>query len=469
VTTLTGNAPPSARRGKPSTKRSAKPQSPDAEITNYTTAQRWLFEHVDHERVRFVKYDNEHFSLDRMRRLLDALGSPHEQVRCVQVAGTKGKGSTCAMLTSMLQACGYTIGAFSSPHLIDLRERICVNGQMISYADVAEIFRRIADYEQTLPDGDRLTYFEILTAAALRYFADQAVDLAVLETGLGGRLGYDHMNVLGSKLSSIAREKAGIFKSGVPAISVEQEAEASAVLDEVAADVGAPLEYTGKDIDFISRFEAARDLGPHTRVSVTTQSNRWEHLVVPLRGEHQAHNCALALALLDKLQPHGFKLPEARVIEGLAKTQLPGRMEQVHDHPRVVIDGAHNAASIRALIRSLGAHISYDSLVMIFGCAEDKDITGMLQQVALGADKVLFTRSRTNPRAVEPDELMSRFSELSGKMAQPAANLTEALRLASRAVSREDLIVITGSFYLVGEAKKYFIDRAKRQGKPARA
>ncbi len=449
-------------------------------ITNYTTALRWLYQHIDHERMRMVHYNERTFSLDRMRKILQLIGNPHEQIKTVQIAGTKGKGSACAMLSSMLEACGYTIGMYTSPHLVDLRERITIDGNMISYNDITDLFRLIAKYEKDLGDQPP-TFFEIMTAVAFRYFADQAVDIAVLETGLGGRLdcttvatplvtgithiSLDHTNLLGKDVVSIAREKAGVFKKEVPAISVLQEPEVTAVLKEVADEIGTNIEFPGEHHDFSFRFEANRELGPHTRVCLTTETSRFEHLPVPLRGEHQAHNCGLALALLDKLKLHHFSLPEEKVIAGLADTQLAGRMEQVWTQPRVIIDGAHNALSIQALIRALGAHISYDSLVMIFGCGQDKDYLGMLKQVALGADKVIFTKARHNPRAMEPDDLMQRFGELSGKMAQNADSLPDALKLAGRAVSREDLIIVTGSFYLVGEARKYFMELANKRKK----
>lgn len=480
---MPASTPPARTRKKGSTgstrTRSRKPArtpasatpSPES-ITNYTTALRWLYQHVDYERMRLVRYNQDNFNLSRMNRLLDKLGKPHQQLKVVHIAGTKGKGSTCAMLSHMLQACGYTVGQYTSPHLVDLRERITVNNGLVSYNDMATLFKRIAEAEQKLKES--LTFFEILTAAAFKHFADQAVDVVVLETGLGGRLdstnvvhplatgvthiGLDHTNILGKDVASIAREKAGIFKKNVPAISVEQDPEAAAVLREVAEKVGAPLTFTGNEIDFSYRFEANRELGPHTRVCLTTETMRYEHLPVPLRGEHQAHNCGLALALLDRLKNHDFELPEEKVIAGLAATKLPGRMEQVWSEPRVVIDGAHNAGSIQALIKALGAHISYDSLVMIFASGQDKDVRGMLNQVALGADKVIFTRAKANPRSVEPEDLMSQFNEISGKMAQTADTLADALKLAGRAVSREDLIVVTGSFFLAGEARKYFTD-----------
>ena len=449
-------------------------------ITNYATAIKWLQNHTNYERMRVVQYNSQTFNLDRMRKLLSKLGNPHQEIRFVHVAGTKGKGSTCAMLSSVLQECGYTVGLFSSPHLIDLRERITIDGHVISHSDLIEIFKLIAASEKAFGNAPP-TFFEILTAAALRHFADQAVDIAILETGLGGRLdstnvvtplvcgithiSYDHMNVLGTDLPTIAKEKGGIFKKNIPAVSVIQKPEICAALEEVANSIQTNLEYINNQIDFSYRFEVTRELGPHTRVCLTTPTSRWEHLPVPLRGEHQAHNCGLALAILDKLKDCGFTINDEQVTSGLAATTLAGRMEKVWNTPHVLVDGAHNAASIQSLIKALGAYIAYDSLVLIFGCGQDKDIDGMLKQVSLGADKVIFTQAKANPRAVEASDLVTKFAEISGKMIQSAPTLEEALQLAGRAVSREDLIVITGSFYLAGEAKKYFADRAAKQSK----
>ncbi|MGB0768244.1 MAG: bifunctional folylpolyglutamate synthase/dihydrofolate synthase [Phycisphaeraceae bacterium] len=469
---------PSTKTKQPGRSGGRRAKSAAASITNYTTGLKWLYGHVDNERLRLVKYDDQTFSLDRMRQLLKLLGNPQDGLKIVHVAGTKGKGSTCAMIASMLQGCGYVVGSFSSPHLIDLRERITINGSMVPYNECADLFREIAKVEGKLKGGPP-TFFEIMTAAALKYFADQAVDIAVLETGIGGRLdctsvveplvtavtaiSMDHTHLLGDTLEAIAKEKAGIFKPGVPALTLKQEDEAAEALSQAALDAGTMLETTGDEIDFSYRFEANKELGPHCRVCVNTETSKFEHLAVPLKGEHQAHNCALALAVLDKLKQHGFHFEEQQLIKGLAATELPGRMEFVHDKPRVLIDGAHNASSIHALIKSLGAHVQYDSLVMVFGCGQDKDIPGMLEQVALGADKIIFTEAKGNPRAVETGDLLKRFAEVSGKMAQTADNLPDALKLAARAVSREDLIVVTGSFYLAGEARKFFLDAA---GKP---
>ena len=328
---------------------------------------------------------------------------------------------------------------------------------------IAPVITKMAD--------DPPTFFEILTAIAFQYFIIQNVDLAVVETGLGGRLdstnvltpeaigittlSIDHQHQLGDDLAKIAKEKAGIFKEGVPAVTVQQESEAMRVLKREANRAGSPLRITGKDIDFSYRFESSRNLGPHNRVCVTTDNSRFEHLPVPAFGAHQAVNCGLALSLLDTIKIRGYEIDDTQAMAGLAKTRLPGRMEIIHENPRVLVDGAHNADSIRAFIQATGQHVPYDSMVVIFGCCDDKDVEGMLQQLRYGADKVIFTQIKS-PRSIFPDELAMLYTEICGKMCQTATSLKDALQIAKTAVTTGDLICVTGSFYLVGEAKEMF-------------
>jgi dihydrofolate synthase / folylpolyglutamate synthase len=454
---------------------------PSAEgFTGYTAAVKYLNERVNFERTRPTRADRGEFKLERMRAMLAEMGDPHRAVKFVHVTGSKGKGSVCEMVASCLRACGYTTGLYTSPHLVDVRERIRIGEDMISYAAfTAQMERVAAAAAKVEPEHGEATFFEVITALALGHFAAEAVDIAVIEVGLGGRLDAtnvimpevaaitaiqaEHTEVLGDTLEEIAREKAGILKPGVVGLTIPQSS--PSVVDAmraVAAEVGATLRVVGQDIEFTSRFEAAPDLGPHARVCVTTPRSNYEHLPVPLKGEHQAANCGLALAILDALRDRGFEAPERMVAEGLAATPSHGRMEIVWDAPRVLVDGAHNPESVHCLVKSIGAHIRYDSMVVIFGCASDKDVAGMLSKIALGADKIIFTRS-ANPRAVDPRELQRRFADVSGKMTQIAKSLPEAIDIARRAVGRDDLVCITGSFYLAGEGKKYFMDlRSKK-------
>ena len=443
------------------------------DITTYASALRYLNDRSDIERMRSVRYDQRTFKLDRMIELLERLGNPQSQVRMVHVAGTVGKGSTVAMIAHMLEGCGYTVGQYTSPHLVDVRERVVINGQPIGKAEFTELMKEIASAARGLDSEP--TFFEILTALGLKHFADQAVDIAVIEVGLGGRLDstnvitpevsvictidHDHNRLLGATLPEIAREKAGICKPGVPVLMFEQAPEIEAAIREVADRVGASLRIVNKDIEFSSRFCHAPDLGPHTRVCLFTDTSRYEHLPVPLAGEHQAINCGLALAAVDILRSRGFDCAEDRVTSGLARTRVRGRMQLVSERPKVLVDGAHNPASVGALMRCVGAHVPYDSMVCIFGCCADKDMGAMLDRVNLGADKVVFTRASSNPRAADPEELQRMFAERSGKMSQVARSFPQALELAINAVSREDLIVVTGSFYLVGDAMKHLEER----------
>ncbi len=452
---------------------SRQTDSPEQHLTKapamngYGKALRYLSGLTDHERLRIVRYNTDNFDLERMRALLKKLGNPQDQFKSVHIAGTKGKGSTCTMIANMLQANGYKVGLYTSPHLVDVRERIVVNGEMIQPADLARLTRMIEPIVAKIKPTP--TFFDTLTALAMKYFAEQGVDIAVVETGLGGRLdstnvlkpevtaitsiSKDHMQQLGYTLPRIAEEKAGIFKTGVPAVTVVQTPEVEAVLRRAAEKVGAPFDVAGKSIEFSYRFEATRMQGPHNRVCLTTPNSKFEHLAVPLMGEHQAINCGLALSVIDRLKTRGFTLSDSKAMEGLARTTLVGRMEMLHQTPKVLVDGAHNAASLDALMKAIGQHIPYDSMVVIFGCCGDKDIAGMLERITSGADKVIFTKV-DSIRTADPEELAARYVELYGKMAQVAPTLKDAMEIATRAVTKEDLICITGSFYLVGEAKR---------------
>jgi dihydrofolate synthase/folylpolyglutamate synthase len=491
----TGSRKSSTRRLKP------KPVTPDRgeaaslprfpkSFPGYKAATDWLYDRINVERARPSQLDKHVFKLERMKHLMEALGDVHRAFRSVHVAGSKGKGSTCEMTASSLQGCGYTVGLYTSPHLVDVRERIRINQQLISEDDFTRLLAKVsAAAEKVAKDHGEATFFELLTALCFLHFAEQAVDIAVIEVGLGGRLDatnvitpevaaitsiqLEHKEILGDTIEKIAREKAGIFKPGVPALTYAQQPAVMTVFREVAAEIGCPLFELGKEIDFSYRFEANNELGPHVRVCLNSNRSNFEHLPVPLKGEHQAHNAGLALAIVDKLRERGFETPERKVASGLSSTPNHGRLEFVWNQPRIIVDGAHNPESIGALMRSIGSHIRYDSMVVIFGCAADKDIPGMLAKLSTGADKIIFTRSDNNPRAVDPRDLQRRFADVSHKMTQITPDLKTALNLAARAVGRDDLICVTGSFYLAGEAKQLLLEKknrpaeSKSEAKPA--
>ena len=455
---------------EPSSSKTVKTKARKA-FRSYKEAMRYLFAHTDYEKQSHLRYNVSTFSLDRMEKLLSLLGNPHKKISTAHIAGTKGKGSTATMLGKMLEANGYKVGLYTSPHVVNLHERITVNSQMISEKEMYRLLNRIHGPLEKMPKDDAPTFFEIMTALAFLHFADTKVDIGVIETGLGGRLdstnvidpkvvgitsiSLDHQSQLGQTIDCIAKEKAGIFKRGVHAVTVQQDPNAMKVLKSEAEAINAPLTVTGSDIDFSLRFETSREDGPHTRICLTTPTSKFEHLRVPLHGKHQAINCGLALAMLDKLKSSGFQIDNQKATEGLNQVSMSGRMEMISHDPRIMIDAAHNAASIMALIQAVGQNIPYDSMVVIFGCNSDKDVRGILGKLQYGADKVIFTRSNS-PKAMDPQDLGDIYTEICGKMYQTAFSLGEALQIAKSAVSKEDLILITGSFYLIGQAKLRF-------------
>jgi dihydrofolate synthase/folylpolyglutamate synthase len=437
----------------------------------YKQAISYLFEKTDYEKEERLRYNVTTFNLNRMKKLLSLVGNPHKKIPTVHIAGTKGKGSTATMIARMLEANGYKVGLYTSPHVLSFHERITINNEMISENELLGLLNRIYTSVEKLSQTDEPTFFELLTAISFMHFVDKKVDIAVIETGLGGRLdstnvikpevvgitslSIDHQAQLGDTLAQIAKEKAGVFKPGVPIVTVEQKPEAMRVLRTEAAAIKAPLSVTGGDIDFSCRFEASREHGPHTRICLTTPTSKFEHLRVPLHGRHQATNCALALAIVDKLKASGYDIDNHKAAKGLDNVSLLGRMEMICEDPRILIDAAHNADSIEALMLAIGQSVPYDSMVVIFGCNNDKDVEGMLEKLQFGADKVIFTRS-SSAKAMSGDELAEIYTNICGKMCQSASSLGEALRLANSAIGKEDLICITGSFYLVGQAKERF-------------
>lgn len=471
--------PTTTVEGKPS----HPPVSSAVDIHSMRDAMAYLDATTNLERVNQTKADRPHYRLDRMHELLRVLGRPHESVRHVHIAGTKGKGSTCWMTAAMLEGCGHTVGLYTSPHILDIRERIAINRKPVSEADFVHLVQQTAVAATSLPgDLGPCTFFELNTAMALLHFAEQAVDVGVIEVGLGGLLdctnvitpevaavsliGLDHTAILGHTLEEIAAQKGGIYKPGVPALTVDQDPKVIETLRQCAQRVGAPFHVVGKDIDSTYRFEfVGPERRPQARIELTTEHSNFEHVPVPLPGEHQAQNCGLALAIIDALTERGFQCPTDRAVAGLATTKIPGRFETMGQSPTILLDGAHNPDSMRVLMKTIGQYLQYDALVVIFGCAADKEIGPMLTALSMAADKVIFTKAADNLRAIEPSVLARKYHEIDGKNAAVTRSLDEAFEVAKRSIGSGDVLCITGSFYLVGEAKKRFAERAKRATK----
>ncbi|MBL7141475.1 MAG: bifunctional folylpolyglutamate synthase/dihydrofolate synthase [Planctomycetes bacterium] len=437
---------------------------------DYASALLYLFSATDYEKMRRVRYNADTFSLDRVHRLLAMIGSPHARLRSVHVAGTKGKGSTAAILHAVALGCGLKAGLYTSPHLVDLRERIRVGDRMISQEDLAARIAAIRpSVERLRGEGDAPTFFEIFTALAFDHFDRVGVDLAVVEVGLGGRLdatnvlapdvavitaiSLDHTLQLGDTLAAIAAEKAGIIKPGVPVVSQPQPDEAARVIERACRETGAPLAVVGRDVTY-TWSPAERDGRPGVTLNVTTPAATYGGLFLPLMGEHQAVNAATALAaaeqcpiLVECLSPEGVRVALERVV-------WPGRMEYVPGTPPTVIDGAHNRASMERLVEALARHFPNRPVTVVFGSAADKDVDGMLAVLAdqLPDAPVFFTRTN-NPRAADPADLAARYRALAGREAVLVPDVAEAVRRAADAAGSAGLVVVCGSLYLVGEVK----------------
>jgi dihydrofolate synthase/folylpolyglutamate synthase len=468
---------------EPASSIEAKPERPaatHATIDTFDKAHAALLALTNVEAMRPQDVDAPRvFTLDRVRAIAKALADPQRSFKVVHVAGSKGKGSVCEMTASALRGCGCAVGLYTSPHLVDVRDRIRIGPRRIGPEEFTVLTRRVLEVANNLPKKlGNATYFECLTALAFLYFAEQAVDIAVVEVGLGGLLDatnivvpdatvvtsihLEHTDILGDTLDQIAQHKGGIFKEGVPAFTAVTDDAVLETLRVAAEDAGTTLTVLGQgDCVYSEAFGSAPDKGPVFKVSLSTPTCSFEHVPVPLKGEPQARNCALVLAVIDALRRRGMHLPDAQVCEGIAQTPSHGRLEVIYTEPRIAIDGAHTKESIQALVKAVGQQMRYDSLVVIFGCSSDKDVHGMLGALSMGADKIIFTKASDNPRAVEPRELLKRFAEVCGKVAQTAPSVKDAVNMAHRAVGRGDMILITGSFAMAGEAKRLFEEKSR--------
>jgi dihydrofolate synthase/folylpolyglutamate synthase len=444
--------------------------------STYQSALEYLFSSTDYEKMQHVRYNADTFSLDRMRRLLAGLGSPEKRFRSVHVTGTKGNGSTAAMVHAVALEANLKAGLYTSPHLVDIRERIRVGRDDIARQDLARLIHAARPHIEALrAEGDPATFFEIFTALAFMHFADAGADLVAAEVGLGGRLdatnvlapdvavitavSIDHVEQLGGTLASIAGEKAGIVKPGVPCICQPQEAEALAVIEEACRRAGSPLVLVGRDVTY--QWQPAAEAGrPGGRLTVRTPLRAYEDLFVPLMGEHQALNASAAIAAAERAAPLAPHLTVGLVRRALAGVVWPGRMELLPGTPDVLLDGAHNRASLEWLMEGLRRHFAGRRLVFVFAAAADKDVDGMLEVLAraAGGADIVLTRT-SNPRAADPADLAARFARAAGHGGQVAPDVAAALRAARGLAAPDALVVVTGSLYLVGEAKEMISDK----------
>ena len=426
----------------------------------------WWYGRVDFERRAPQPGD---LKLDQMRALLAALGDPHHRLRIIHVAGSKGKGSTAAMLAAVLRSAGYRTGLFTSPHLCTVEERIQIDDGPIAPDELAALISEIRD---ALPPGVSPTFFEVGTAAGFMHFLRRRVDLAVVEVGLGGRfdstnvctplvsvitsISHDHTKILGERLEQIAFEKAGIIKPGVPVISGALAQAARPVIERVAAERGAELIELNRD--FFFDYEPGEAGGRPPRATIRTPERSWPPMPLSLLGRHQAANAAVAVACVERLREQGLRIPEASVATGLAGVRWPARLEVLGRAPWIVLDCAHNTASVQAMIDTLNESFSPRRKLLVFAASSDKDVPGMMQLLAPQFDGFYLTRFGKNARAVEPGRLAAWLAEMTHAPRHKFDDAAEAWRAARAAAGPDDLVAVSGSVFLAGELRPVMLN-----------
>jgi len=459
----------------------------------YPETTRYLEFFINYEKIPAYPYE-ESLKLERIKNFLAAIDNPQNTLKCIHIAGTKGKGSTCAFVAYILKAAGYKVGLYTSPHLSDFRERIRVFNRkselslrlclgrvnqkpqkdfegMISKNELTGLVEKlkpaIEKYNKNSKYGP-LSFFEVYTTLAFIYFKEKKVDFAVLETGLGGRLdatnvvlplvaaitpiSYEHTQKLGNTLREIATEKAGIIKTAnLTVISAPQEEEAAQVIRNKCKEVGVRLYEAGRDI----KYQKAED-----KFSVKGIFDEYPDLKIRLLGSHQLINATVAVGIVEALKFYDFFVDAASIRKGLNNTIWPGRCEVISRNPLVVLDGAQNIASSGALKKAIrenflcsvsasgrGLKGKYKKLILVLGISNDKDLKGICAQLRGLADEVVLTKAN-NPRATSPEILAKYFK---GKKVYITNNVQEAREKTKAIAQKKDLILVTGSLFVVGE------------------
>jgi dihydrofolate synthase/folylpolyglutamate synthase len=407
------------------------------------------------------------FGLAQVERILEAIGNPHREIQALHIGGTNGKGSTAAMMASILQKEGYQVGLYTSPHLVRFTERIKVNGKEIEKEEVAALAGWMRERIEAARIESRFTFFDFTTAMAFLYFKQRMVDLAILEVGLGGRLdstnvvdplisiitnvAKDHEEQLGRSISKIAREKAGIVKKGRPLITAATQPQVLRLFSEVCREKESPYFKVGKEFRYVQ--------AEGTSFNYEGLQRKLWGVHLNLRGFHQIVNATTALGAMEVLEDLGYNVSTDAMVEGLKEVDWPGRLEMVYSLPQVILDGAHNPAGALVLKESLEKEFQYRRLILLVGMMKDKDIRSVLHLLAPLADHIILTRPHTD-RAAPPIVLKKALGQ-NGRKAVIVEDLKEAIERGLSMTGEEDLLCLTGSLYTVGEARAYFYPKGR--------
>ena len=432
--------------------------------SDYDTALDYLYSFVDYSLTKQLRYSAEKFNLQRMRDLMDKMGNPHQKYPVVHIAGTKGKGSTSVLIAAVLQNSGYKAGLYTSPHLHDYCERIQVNQVPISHEDLVRQVNSIQSPVAAVPE---ITTFEITTAIGFQYFAEQKVDIAIVEVGLGGRLdatnvvkpilsvitslSYDHMIILGDTIEKIAVEKAGIIKKNIPVVIAPQGfPEVNSVLEDIAKTNESQIIFVDKEYAYTSQSHSLEGQRfSLSRISLSKQKPK--NYSISLLGYHQIENAATARAALEVIKTKGFMITEDNVAEGFRSANWPCRFEIIKKKPLVIVDSAHNVDSAEKLQATVKEYLKNKKITLIFGASEDKDIHGMFEALFPIVDDIIVTKS-IHPRAFEPENLAEIASQLKREV-KISQSIEEALELGT-GKSANDVVLITGSIFVAAAAKE---------------
>ena len=463
----------------------------------------FLFDRINYERRNSLPYNENRLKLANMRRLLEFLGDPQKRYPIVHIAGTKGKGSVATMLSTVLKHGGYKVGTYTSPHFVHVRERFAINGEHCGQEDLDGLITHIRPFVMAMDEQaareerprDRPTFFEITTAIAFVYFANQKVDFAVIEVGLGGRLdstnvcdpllslitsiSLDHTRQLGESLGQIAAEKAGIIKSKVPVVSGVIATEPREVIRQIAQQQNSPLWELDRDFRVLNvrhhpecmQHGESTNGRPHFQLSrprlfdVETQfdgqTQLFEDLSTALPGDHQIANAAVAVAAAKNLSAQFPHIDESAIRSGLAAAFIQGRIELIPVRPPVILDVAHNVASVQALVDTIGPSLAGREPILIFAVSRDKDYVGMLNLLLPRFQKVIFTRFVENPRARHPQELLEAANNISAASGVAHCQFEvcdqpiDAWHRAKQLATQNSVLCLAGSAFLIAELREF--------------
>ena len=431
---------------------------------SYEEALNYLDSFINYEKKSNFSYNARVFNLERIQRILRELGNPHFKLKTIHVAGTKGKGSTAAIITSILNTAGYRVGLYTSPHLVSPRERIKIGSRFITPDEFASclwetklVLERLASRATFTP-----SFFEIYTSMGFLYFFQKKIDIAVIEVGLGGRLdatnvihplvgiitpiSLDHTRQLGSDILSIAREKAGIIKPGSRIITSLQDRPVLQLIEKICQERGATLYKIGED----AKFRLIKATPRYQRFEVKSIYRSYPDLFLPLPGEHQLQNAASAILAVELIREDGFKVTKGSIERGLRKVDWPGRIQLISGRPLLILDCAHNGASARFLAKYLQQFYSRKKLILVLAILKNKDVKSIGEALCPLADRVIVTQVKS-PRALPPEEIYPKIKVNCRFFPLVEKEVKNALEKAKIMAGKSGVVVATGSVYLVGE------------------